>query len=323
MKRGSAELQPFQVSAAASRRCKAAVHAVRRLVDEHMSDDEVLVKLDFTNAFNTAGREFWNPPLTNARAVSLCRRFFSLQSQAGILHRNHHIQGRLAAMRSIKQLSYIVMSSKQLYRRQMYVPRWNIRYQSRGYYRQGGPAHRQGGPAHLLSPRRASTSTIAKEGQHIRESFPTGAIPKRTIKCEMICNNLDIIDQYPVLRNSPELSERTWHNWVFQFLKARPWIKDGIRRLLIWNGQSNASPCYRPMMCFTLSTPLPATDPWCALPSEERTYNIKIEIHFEKIAMLGFPLLSTLDSVLRCCLSKIVNLNLNTLDGHRQTYQFI
>ena len=56
IKRRSEELQPVQVSAEVPGGPKAAVHAVCRLVN-HMPDDHVLVKLDFTNAFNTVRRD--------------------------------------------------------------------------------------------------------------------------------------------------------------------------------------------------------------------------------------------------------------------------
>ena len=48
IKRRSEEFQPIQVGAGVSGGAEAAVHAVRRLV-EHLPDDQVMVKLDFTN----------------------------------------------------------------------------------------------------------------------------------------------------------------------------------------------------------------------------------------------------------------------------------
>ena len=56
IKRRSAELQPIQVNVEVSGGCEAAVHAIRRLV-EQMPDDHVLVKLDSSNAFNTVWRD--------------------------------------------------------------------------------------------------------------------------------------------------------------------------------------------------------------------------------------------------------------------------
>ena len=56
IKRRSEELQPVQVGAVVSGCAKAAVHTVRRLAN-HMPDDHVFVKLDFTNAFNTIRRD--------------------------------------------------------------------------------------------------------------------------------------------------------------------------------------------------------------------------------------------------------------------------
>ena len=55
IKRRSEELQPVQVGAGVSGGAEAAVHFVRRLIN-HMPDDHVLVKLDFTTAFNTVRR---------------------------------------------------------------------------------------------------------------------------------------------------------------------------------------------------------------------------------------------------------------------------
>ena len=56
IERRSEELQPVQVGAGVPGGAEAAVHAVRRLIN-HMPDENVLVKLDFTNAFNTVRRD--------------------------------------------------------------------------------------------------------------------------------------------------------------------------------------------------------------------------------------------------------------------------
>ena len=52
IERRSNELSPFQVGVGVAGGAEAAVHAIRRLTDD-LSDDNVLVKLDFVNAFNT------------------------------------------------------------------------------------------------------------------------------------------------------------------------------------------------------------------------------------------------------------------------------
>ena len=56
IKRRSKKLQPVEVGAGVPGGAEAAVHAIRRLVN-HTPDDHVLVKLDFTNAFNTVRRD--------------------------------------------------------------------------------------------------------------------------------------------------------------------------------------------------------------------------------------------------------------------------
>ena len=52
----SNELEPVQVGVGVSGGAEAAVHPVRRFV-ETLEDDNVLVKLDFANAFNTIRRD--------------------------------------------------------------------------------------------------------------------------------------------------------------------------------------------------------------------------------------------------------------------------
>jgi hypothetical protein len=52
----SEELRPFQVGVGVSGGAEAIVHAARRLVT-HLPDNHVIVKLDFTNAFNTVRRD--------------------------------------------------------------------------------------------------------------------------------------------------------------------------------------------------------------------------------------------------------------------------
>ena len=56
IKRRSEELQPVQVGAGVPGGAEAAVNSVRRLVN-HMPDDNVLIKLDFTNALNTVRKD--------------------------------------------------------------------------------------------------------------------------------------------------------------------------------------------------------------------------------------------------------------------------
>ena len=69
---------PLQVGVAVSGGCEAAVHATRRFV-ESMSDDEVVVKLDFTNAFNTVRRD----AVLNAVAVKIPEIFRFCQTAYG------------------------------------------------------------------------------------------------------------------------------------------------------------------------------------------------------------------------------------------------
>ena len=52
IKRRNEELQPIQVGVGVSGGAEAAIHALRRYVST-MPDDHVLVKLDFSNAYNT------------------------------------------------------------------------------------------------------------------------------------------------------------------------------------------------------------------------------------------------------------------------------
>ena len=47
---------PIQLGVGVPGGCEAAVHATRRFA-EHMPDDQVIVKLDFTNAFNSLHRD--------------------------------------------------------------------------------------------------------------------------------------------------------------------------------------------------------------------------------------------------------------------------
>src|SRR5215470_5111097 len=47
--------RPLQLGVAVSGSCEAVVHATRRFM-ENMADDDVIVKLDFSNAFNSVGR---------------------------------------------------------------------------------------------------------------------------------------------------------------------------------------------------------------------------------------------------------------------------
>ena len=56
IKRRSEELQPIQVGDGVSGGAEAAIHAMRRRVST-MPDDHVLVKLDFSNAYNTIRRD--------------------------------------------------------------------------------------------------------------------------------------------------------------------------------------------------------------------------------------------------------------------------
>ena len=55
-KKLAAYFSPLQLGVAVSRGCEAAVHATRRFM-EAMPDDEVVVKLDISNAFNTVRRD--------------------------------------------------------------------------------------------------------------------------------------------------------------------------------------------------------------------------------------------------------------------------
>ena len=56
IKRRSEELKPIQVGVGVSGGAEAAVHAARRLLS-NLSDNNVVVKLDFTNDFNSVRRE--------------------------------------------------------------------------------------------------------------------------------------------------------------------------------------------------------------------------------------------------------------------------
>ena len=56
IERRSNKLNPFQLSMGIAGGAEAAVHAIWRLTDD-LSDDNVLVKLDFVNAFNTVWRD--------------------------------------------------------------------------------------------------------------------------------------------------------------------------------------------------------------------------------------------------------------------------
>ena len=47
---------PIQLGVGVPGGCESAVHATRRFA-EHMPDDQVIVKLDFTNAFNSLHRD--------------------------------------------------------------------------------------------------------------------------------------------------------------------------------------------------------------------------------------------------------------------------
>ena len=49
------KLSPLQVGVGVASGAEAAVHAIQRLTDD-LCDDNVLVKLDFVNAFNTVRR---------------------------------------------------------------------------------------------------------------------------------------------------------------------------------------------------------------------------------------------------------------------------
>ena len=56
IKRRSDEVQPIQVGVGVSGGAEAAKHAMRRLVT-NLPDDHVVVKLDFSNAYNTIRRD--------------------------------------------------------------------------------------------------------------------------------------------------------------------------------------------------------------------------------------------------------------------------
>ena len=56
IERRSNELSPFQVGVGVAGGAEAAVHAIRRLTDD-LCDGNVIVKLDFVNAFNTVRRD--------------------------------------------------------------------------------------------------------------------------------------------------------------------------------------------------------------------------------------------------------------------------
>ena len=56
IERRSSELSPIQVGVGVSDGAEAAVHSIRKVVD-NMPDDHVLVKLDFVNAFNSVRRD--------------------------------------------------------------------------------------------------------------------------------------------------------------------------------------------------------------------------------------------------------------------------
>ena len=51
------ELSPFQVGVVIAGGEEAAVHAIRKKLTDDLSDGNVLVKLDFVNAFNTVRRD--------------------------------------------------------------------------------------------------------------------------------------------------------------------------------------------------------------------------------------------------------------------------
>ena len=56
IERRSNDLSPIQVGVGISGGAEAAVHSIRRIVD-NLPDNHVLVKLDFVNAFNAVRRD--------------------------------------------------------------------------------------------------------------------------------------------------------------------------------------------------------------------------------------------------------------------------
>jgi hypothetical protein len=79
---------PIQVGVGVSGGCEAAIHATRRFL-ESMSGDEVIVKLDFCNAFNTLRRD----ALLNAvssKLPELYRFCHSAYGEASILQFGEH-----------------------------------------------------------------------------------------------------------------------------------------------------------------------------------------------------------------------------------------
>ena len=90
IKRRSEELQPIQVGVGVSGEAEAAIHAMRRCVST-MPDDHLLVKLEFSNAYNTVR---WDAVLEtvaakNSRALPLHSFIASMQPRTNLRYLYH------------------------------------------------------------------------------------------------------------------------------------------------------------------------------------------------------------------------------------------
>ena len=180
IKRRSEELLPVQVGAGVSGGAEAAVHAVRRLVN-HMPDDHVFVKLDFTNAFNTVRRHLILA--STADKISEPYRFVhaSLECSPMLTYGNAIIISAEGSQQGdpLSSLEYCDAAPPTL-----------LAKSSRTKFGFVDDTNLEG-----------RSSQVANDVQLIIDSHQHAGLHLNAHKCEIIANNFELIDQYPVLKD--------------------------------------------------------------------------------------------------------------------------
>ena len=180
IKRRSEELQPVQVGAGVPGGAEAAGHAVRRLVNL-MPDDHVLVKLDFTNAFNTVRRYLILISIAN-KAPELYRFVHaSLACSPKLIYENETIifdEGWLQGD-PFSCLEYCDAAQPTLL---AIISRTKLGFVD--------DTNLEGKISH-----------VANYVQHINDSHQHTGLHLNSHKCEIIANNFELVDQFPIFRD--------------------------------------------------------------------------------------------------------------------------
>ena len=175
IERGSNDLSPSQVSGGA----EAAVHSIRRVID-NLPDNHVLVKLDFVNAFNSVRRD--NILQSTAQNISELYKFVlaSHLCEAKLMFGEHIVLSREGSQQR-DPLSAVEFCDAIHPTLKKWEASTKLEYMN--------DVKLEG-----------QVQVVASDVQAIIDAYSETGLRLNPPKCEIVCSNFDILNEYPVMK---------------------------------------------------------------------------------------------------------------------------